>query len=139
MPDHDELTLACLVALGAERLATMLLQAARSNGLLAGTLRAAVAAEAAPDAVAVEAGRRLTALAVEAPHLDWEDGPTVVSKLDQLRATIVDDITPRTPDRAFALLGRAMIDDALDNGRSKRYRHIARRRRHVTRWHVTVD
>lgn len=79
-----------LTALGAERLAALLLEAASGDAGLKRRLRMELAAELGPEDLAFEIDKRLMALATSKARVSWRKRSTLISDLIVLRRMIVD-------------------------------------------------
>jgi hypothetical protein len=84
------LTAANLTALGAERLAGLLLEAAAGDAALKRYLRMALAAEVGPADLAFELDKRLSALAASQARVSWRKRPDLIQELTTLRRVIVE-------------------------------------------------
>jgi hypothetical protein len=99
-----EITQEALVALGVERLATMLMEHAVRDGSLARKLKLALAASAGEDSLAKALAQRIRALARDDRFIEWNEASSFAHEIDQIRAAIVDDLAPRAPPMAADLL-----------------------------------
>ena len=79
-----------LAALGADRLAALLLEAASADANLKRRLRMELAAEVSPADLALEIDKRLTALATSKTRVSWRKRPALLADLRALRRIIVD-------------------------------------------------
>jgi hypothetical protein len=87
-------TRANLLTLGAERLATLLNEAASSDANLKRRLRMELAAEISAADLAFELDKRLTTLATSRTRVSWRKRPALLQDLDALRRIIVDRLAP---------------------------------------------
>jgi len=97
-----------LQALGAKRLAEVLLDLAAGDAAVKRRLRLELSAEAGPEAVAAAIGKRLTALRQARSIVDWQKRPAFVKDLDQQRQLILDKVAGERPDLALELMWRFM-------------------------------
>ena len=84
------LNTANLAALGAERLAAMLVEAAAEDAVWKRRLKMELAAEVGAPDLALEIDKRLTALATARTRVSWRRRPALIRDLDVLRRMIVD-------------------------------------------------
>src|SRR3954451_13831552 len=99
-----EITREALVGLGVERLATMLLEHAATDGSLASKLHLALAAGAGEDSLVKALARRIGELGRDDRFIGWNEASSFAREIDQIRATIVDDLAPRAPRMSVDLL-----------------------------------
>ena len=97
-----------LEALGARRLAELLLELAAGDAAAKRRLRLELSAEAGPEAVAADIGKRLATLRQARSFVDWQKRPAFVKDLDQQRRLILDKVAEDRPDLALELLWRFM-------------------------------
>src|SRR4051794_3140544 len=90
MPSKKPVNLASLEALGARRLAAILLE---------------LSAEAGAEAVAADIGKRLVALRQGRSFIDWQKRRAFVRELDLQRQLVTDRLVAR-PDLALELMWR---------------------------------
>jgi hypothetical protein len=95
-----------LAALGAERLAMILVERADSDAEVKRRLRLELAAQQGGDSIAAEIGKRLTALRSARSFVDWQKRREFVRDLDLQRAMITDRVAPTRPDLALDLMWR---------------------------------
>jgi hypothetical protein len=95
------LTAANLTALGAERLAELLLEAATGDAALKRYLRMALAAEVSPADLAFELDKRLTALSTSQARVSWRKRPELIQELATLRRVIVERLGAQDPRLAL--------------------------------------
>src|SRR3954447_14554107 len=95
-----------LEALGARRLAGLLLELAAGDAAAKRRLRLELSAEAGPEAVAADIGKRLATLRQARSFVDWQKRPAFVRDLDQQRRVILDKVAEGRPDLALELLWR---------------------------------
>ncbi len=99
-------TLDNLAALGAERLAKILVELADGDAEVKRRLRLELAAQVGEDSVATEVSKRIAALRSARSFVDWRKQRDFVRDLDLQRAMIVDRIAPSRPDLALDLMWR---------------------------------
>ena len=97
-----------LVALGAERLAGLLVELAGEHANIKRRLRLELAGEAGSDIIAAEIGKRLAALRSARSFVEWEKRRDFVRDLDLQRAMIADRLAQTRPDLALDLMWRFM-------------------------------
>lgn len=95
-----------LAALGAERLAAILVELADNDAEVRRRLRLELAAQQGGDSIAAEIGKRLTALRSARSFVDWQKRREFVRDLDLQRAMITDRVAPTRPDLALDLMWR---------------------------------
>jgi hypothetical protein len=108
MASKKTLNLANLEALGAKRLAEILLELGTGDAGVKRRLRLELSAEAGPEAVAADIGKRLAALRQARSFVDWQKRPAFVKDLDLQRQLILDKVADGRPDLALELLWRFM-------------------------------
>jgi hypothetical protein len=108
MASRKTVTLDNLTALGAERLATILIELAESDAEVKRRLRLELAAQSGGDTIAAEIGKRITALRSARSFIDWQKRRDFVKDLDLQRAMIVDRVAQSRPDLALDLMWRFM-------------------------------
>ena len=106
MASKKTLNLDNLQALGAKRLAELLLELAAGDAAAKRRLRLELSAEAGPEAVAADIGKRLAALRQARSFVDWQKRPAFVKDLDRQRRLILDKVAEDRPDLALELLWR---------------------------------
>jgi hypothetical protein len=97
-----------LAALGAERLATILVDLAEADAEVKRRLRLELAAQVGGDSIAAEIGKRITALRKARSFIDWQKRRDFVKDLDLQRAMIVDRVAQTRADLALDLMWRFM-------------------------------
>ncbi len=102
-----------LAALGADRLAGLLLDLSKGNATAKRQLRLELAGEEGPAQVAVEIRKRLTAIARSRSFIDWQGRNVFADDLDQQRCAIVEHVGRSDPKAGFDLIWRFI---ALANG-----------------------
>ena len=108
MASKKALNLENLEALGAQRLAEILLDLGTGDAGVKRRLRLELSAEAGPEAVAADIGKRLAALRQARSFVDWPKRPAFVKDLDLQRQLILDKVADGRPDLALELLWRFM-------------------------------
>lgn len=91
------LTHDALLALGAEKLAKLVVNEAGRNPAFKKMVAAALAGARGPDAVAAMVDRRLTALERARGFIGWEKRKAFAADLDATLATITDELGPADP------------------------------------------
>ena len=102
-----------LAALGAERLADLLLDITKGNADAKRQLRLELASEAGSGDVAREIRKRLSSIARSRSFIDWQGRNAFAADLDMQRRAIVSQVGPVDPAGAFDLIWRFV---ALANG-----------------------
>jgi hypothetical protein len=108
MASKKTVTLGNLAALGAERLAAILVELAGSDAEIKRRLRLELAAQTGGDTVAAEIGKRLAALRSARSFVDWQQRRDFVKGLDLQRTMIVDRVAQARADLALDLMWRFM-------------------------------
>jgi hypothetical protein len=108
MASKKTLNHANLEALGAKRLAEILLELSQGDAATKRRLRLELNAEAGPEAAAADIGKRLTTLRQARSFVDGQKRPAFVKDLDLQRQLILDKVADGRPDLALALLWRLM-------------------------------
>ena len=107
MAARKTLNQANLEALGAARLAELLLELAK-DAAIKRRLRLELSAESGAEAIAADLGKRLTTLRQAKSFIDWQKRAAFVKDLDLQRQLIVEKVAPDRPDLALDLLWRFM-------------------------------
>jgi hypothetical protein len=97
-----------LEALGAERLAALLIEISAGNAAAKRRLRLDLAGAQSPDELAKEVGKRLTAIAKSRSFVDWQGVSALAADLDNQRRAIVETVAKGDPAQALELLWRFM-------------------------------
>ena len=108
MASKKTVNLANLEALGAKRLAEILLELGMGDAGVKRRLRLELSAEAGAEAVAADIGKRLTTLRQARSFIDWEKRRAFVKDLDLQRQLIVEKVVDTRPDLALELMWRFM-------------------------------
>lgn len=106
MASKHTVTLDNLAALGAERLAAILVELANGDAEVKRRLRLELAAQAGGDAIAAEIGKRIATLRSARSFIDWQKRRDFVRDLDLQRAMIADRVAPAHADLALDLMWR---------------------------------
>ncbi|WP_429599600.1 DUF6880 family protein [Sphingomonas zeicaulis] len=97
-----------LSALGAARLAELLLELAQGDAAMKRRLRLELASEAGGTDVAAEIRKRLVSIARSRSFLDWNKVRPLAQDLDTQRSAIMTHVAPTYPSEAFELLWRLL-------------------------------
>jgi len=108
MASKKTVNLANLEALGAKRLAEILLELGMGDAGVKRRLRLELSAEVGAEAVATDIGKRLTTLRQARSVIDWDKRRAFVKDLDLQRQLIVEKVVDTRPDLAFELMWRFM-------------------------------
>ena len=106
-----------LAALGADRLAYLVLELAKGNAGAKRRLRLELAGETGSGDVAREIRKRLTTIARSRSFINWQERNAFAADLDMQRRAIVSQVGPMDPTAAFDLIWRFL---ALANGAYER-------------------
>ncbi|RFC62050.1 hypothetical protein DYI37_17530 [Fulvimarina endophytica] len=113
MASRTTLNAANLEALGAERLAKLLMEVSAGSATLKRRIRLELAHEASPQSAAHEVRKRLTAIANGRSRIGWRKRKDVLADLEHQRKAIVETIGASDPAEALDLLWRYL---ALSRG-----------------------
>src|SRR6185437_2250570 len=97
-----------LEALGAERLAELLLEISAGNAPAKRRLRLALAGAQSPGEVAKEVRKRLATIARSRSFVDWQGIRILADDLEAQRRAIVDTVARKDPGEGLDLLWRFM-------------------------------
>ncbi len=97
-----------LEALGAERLAQLLIEISTGDAAAKRKLRLALAGAEGPKEAAREIAKRLTSIAKARTFVNWQNRKPLVKDLETQRSAIMEQIAPHDPGEALALLWRFM-------------------------------
>lgn len=97
-----------LAALGAERLAELLLELAEGDAATKRQLRLELASRAGGDDVAAEIRKRLATIAKAKSFVDWHKVRAMAKDLEAQRAAIMKHVAPTRPAEALDLLWRLL-------------------------------
>ena len=92
-----------LEALGAKRLAQLLIEVSTGNAAAKRKLRLALAGAQCPREAAREIAKRLTSIAKSKSAINWKKRKAFVDDLQTLRRGIVDQVAPQDPEEALFL------------------------------------
>src|SRR5271165_3168883 len=109
MASKKTVTLDNLAALGADRLAALLVELADSDAEIKRRLRLELAAQTGSDTVATEIGKRLAALGSARSFVDWQKRRDFVKGLDLQRTMIVDRVVQARADLALFSRGSSSL------------------------------
>ena len=90
-----------LVALGAERLADLILTQTKVDPVFGRTVRMALAAKDDPSALAHEIGKRLKTIRRSTSFLEWDKVRPLARELDHLRQSIMGSLAEQSPRLAI--------------------------------------
>ena len=108
MTSKNTLSAKNLEALGAGRLAELLIEISAGNAAAKRRLRLALAGAQSPGEVAKEVRKRLTAIARSQSFVDWQNRRILVEDLETQRRAIVDQVAKADPPEALELICRFM-------------------------------
>lgn len=108
MASKSTLNAKILEALGAERLAQLLIEISTGDAAAKRKLRLALAGAEGPREAAREITKRLTSIARARTFVNWQNRKLLVKDLQTQRSAIMEQIAPHDPDEALALLWRFM-------------------------------
>jgi hypothetical protein len=97
-----------LEALGADRLAELLMEISRGNAAAKRRLRLELAGAQSPSEVAKEVRKRLTTIARSRSFVDWQNRRTLVEDLETQRRAIVGQVAKADSAEALELIWRFM-------------------------------
>ena len=97
-----------LEALGAERLAQLLIEISTGDAAAKRKLRLALAGAEGPKEAAREIAKRLTSIAKARTFVNWQNRKPLVNDLETQRSAIIEQIAPHDPREALGLLWRFM-------------------------------
>jgi uncharacterized protein DUF6880 len=103
MASGKSLSAANLEALGAARLAALLLEISADDAAMKRRLRLALAGNASPAEASREVAKRLASIAKARSFIDGREAKTLAAELDAQRRAILDLIAPANPREAFEL------------------------------------
>ena len=109
MATGKTLNAANLEALGATRLAELLIEISKGNAPAQRRLRLALAGSAGADEAARAILKRLASIARAKTWLDWQKIKPFVADLEAQRRTILDVVAPTDPREAFELVWRLVV------------------------------
>ncbi|MED5547365.1 MAG: hypothetical protein VYD90_19205 [Pseudomonadota bacterium] len=97
-----------LAALGAERLAALLIELAQGDAAMKRRLRLELASQGGGEDVAAEVRKRLVAIARARGFVDWRKIRSLAQDLETQRTAIMTHVAPSAPSEAFNLLWRML-------------------------------
>lgn len=106
MASGKTLNAANLEALGAARLAELLIEISKGNGAAQRRLRLALAGSAGASEAARAVAKRLASIARARTWLDWQKVKPFMADLDAQRRAVLDLVAPSDPREAFELIWR---------------------------------
>ena len=95
-----------LVALGAQRLAELLVELSTANPGVKRRIRLELAGAQSPEEVSKEVRKRLTTIARSRSFVDWQNRKTLVEDLETQRRAIVEQVAKTDPADAVELMWR---------------------------------
>ena len=104
MPPKTTLNAKNLEALGAQRLAELLIELSTGNAAAKRRLRLELAGTASPGEVVREIRKRLASIARSRTYVDWTKRRALVTDLDTQRRAIVEHVAPADPLQALELM-----------------------------------
>ena len=93
-----------LVALGAERLAELMIEISEGNAAIKRRLRLELVGTENPVALAKEVRKRLATIARSRSFVDWQNRKVLVDDLEAQRRAIVQQVAKRSPSEALELM-----------------------------------
>ena len=110
-----------LAALGADRLAELLMEVSTGDAAMKRRLRLELAGTQSPLAVAREVRKRLATIGRSRSFVDWQKRKALVQDLETQRRAIVDHVAPADPTEALDLMWRFMglansVHDRCEDG-----------------------
>src|SRR5215469_15418436 len=104
MPSKSVLNHENLIALGAERLADLLLEVATGDAAAKRRLRLELAAAESPRKLAADLQKRVTALRTGKTNIGWRTLKVLVTELDSMRRLIDGPLAQCDPPQALELM-----------------------------------
>src|SRR6516165_11147354 len=101
------LNAANLEALGATRLARLLIEISEGIAPVKRRLRLELAGTDSPTAVANQIRKRIATIARSRSFVDWHNRKSLVDDLEAQRRAIIDQVTTRLPTEGLDQIGRA--------------------------------
>lgn len=95
-----------LEALGAERLAKLLIEISTGNAVAKRHLRLELAGALGPKEVARDIRKRLSTIARSRSYVEWDRTRSLVLDIHTQRSAIVDKVAPQEPEEALELMWR---------------------------------
>ena len=106
MASNKTLSAKNLEALGAERLAALLIEISTGSATTKRRLRLALAGAPSPGEAAKEIRKRLTTIARSRAFIDWQTRKALVDDLEAQRRAIIDQVAKADPVEALDLTWR---------------------------------
>lgn len=106
MASKKTLNASNLAALGAERLAELLIEISDGNAAAKRRLRLELAGAESPDELAKEIRKRLATIGRSRAFVDWQNRKPLVDDLEAQRRAIVDQVAKRMPAEGLDLIWR---------------------------------
>ena len=100
------LNMANLEALGAPRLAQLLIEISEGNASVKRRLRLELAGADSPTAVANQIRKRIATIARSRSFVDWHNRKSLVDDLEAQRRAIIDQVATRLPTEGLDLMWR---------------------------------
>ena len=131
MASNKTLNAKNLAALGATRLAELLIEVSTDNAATKRRLRLELAGTQSPGEVAKQVRKRLTTIARSHSFIDWQNRKALVGDLETQRRAIVDQIAKADLAEALELLWRftALANSVFkrcDDGSGREVLHVIR-------------
>ncbi len=104
MPSKKALNAGNLEALGAQRLAELLIEISTTNSVVKRRLRLAIAGTQSPGDVVKEVRKRLSTIARSRSFIDWQNRKALIQDLEEQRCAIVNQVGKSEPAEALELL-----------------------------------
>ena len=95
-----------LLALGAQRLAELLVEIGTANPAVKRRLRLELAGAESPEEVSKEVRKRLTTIARSRSFVDWQNRKTLIEDLETQRRAIIEQVAITEPTEALELMWR---------------------------------
>ena len=103
MASKKALNASNLEALGAERLAALLMEVSQGNSAIKRRLRLELVSTESPAELGREIRKRLAAIARSRSFVDWQNRKALVDDLEAQRRAIVQQVAKRLPSEALEL------------------------------------
>ena len=102
-----------LVAMGAERLAELLIEISTANVAVKRRLRLELAGAQSPNELAKELRKRLTTIERSRSFIDWQNRKTLIEDLETQRRAIVDQVAKADLAEALELMWRLIANGVI--------------------------
>ena len=109
MASKKALNASNLEALGAERLAALLMEVSQGNSAIKRRLRLELVSTESPAELGREIRKRLAAIARSRSFVDWQNRKALVDDLEAPRRAIVQQVAKRLPSEALELTWRFLV------------------------------